>query len=268
MKYIKSFIILMFTMCALFSALLYAGNNSDKTGDIKMPNNIELPKNIELKDAQTATFAGGCFWCVESDFEKIDGVIEVVSGYTGGREKNPSYKEVSSGSTDHVEAVQVYFDPSKISYNDLLDVFWKHVDPTDPGGQFVDRGTQYVTAIFFHNDEQKQTAEVSKKSLELSGRFEKPLFTKIIPFSEFYRAEDYHQDYYKNNLIRYKFYRHNSGRDQFLKKVWDNDNDKSEIEDKGKYLKPSDHILKQKLNPLQYNITQNEGTEPPFNNEY
>ena len=170
-----------------------------------------------------ATFAGGCFWCTESDFEKLPGVLKVVSGYTGGTEVNPSYAEVSAGKTGHTEAVQIYFDPSRISYTQLLDRFWRHIDPTDAGGQFVDRGSQYRSAIFYHDTEQKRSAESSKARLEASNRFDKPIATQIAAFSVFYAAEAYHQDYYNKNPLRYKFYRLGSGRDQFLNKTWSRD---------------------------------------------
>jgi peptide methionine sulfoxide reductase msrA/msrB len=172
---------------------------------------------------ETATFAGGCFWCVQSDFDKYHGIIEAISGYTGGHKPNPTYEDVSSGLSGHLEAVQVRFDPAIISYNKLLDIFWKHVDPTDNGGQFVDRGAQYRTAIFFHDDRQKTAAESSRLALAKSGRFKKPIATEILPMKEFFPAETYHQNYYKKNPIRYKFYRANSGRDQFLKQVWQAD---------------------------------------------
>ena len=159
---------------------------------------------------ETATFAGGCFWCMESDFEKVDGVVEVISGYTGGQKENPTYEEVSSGGTGHVETVQVHYDPSRVTYTRLLDIFWRYVDPTDPGGQFVDRGSQYRTAIFYHHEEQKQLAKQSREELNKSGRFEKPVVTEIIQFSRFYRAEEYHQDYYNKHPIRYKYYRFHS----------------------------------------------------------
>ena len=163
--------------------------------------------NEENKNTKTATFAGGCFWCTESDFEKVDGVLEVISGYTGGSKENPTYEEVSSGQTGHTEAVQVVYDPAKVSYKELLDIFWKHMDPTDSGGQFVDRGSQYRPAIFYHDDEQKGQAEESREALDKSGRFSKSIVTEIVKFSNFYRAEDYHQNYYKKNPMRYKYYR-------------------------------------------------------------
>ena len=175
---------------------------------------------ISAPKQEIATLAGGCFWCVESDLEKIPGVLSVVSGYSGGTTKKPTYKQVSSGKTGHIESVRVTFDPEKISYQKLLESFWKIVDPTDQGGQFVDRGHQYSTAIFFHNQKQKKIALKSKKQLQESRRYKKPVITPIIPSSTFYPAEEYHQDYYKKNPIRYRFYRYRSGRDQFLKKVW------------------------------------------------
>ena len=173
----------------------------------------------------TAIFAGGCFWCMEHPFEKIEGVTGVVSGFTGGTEKDPTYKEVSSGQTGHVEAIRVTFDPAKVSYTTLLDVFWRQVDPTDHGGQFVDRGNQYTTAIFYLTDEQKRLAEESRKAIGASGRFSATIVTPIIKATEFYLAEDYHQDYYKEHPIRYKYYRRGSGRDDFLDNVWEEDGD-------------------------------------------
>ncbi len=180
---------------------------------------IKNPVNSNSK-TELATFAGGCFWCMEPFFEKTRGVMSVVSGYTGGHKINPTYKEVSSGATGHYEAIQVTFDPALVSYDKLLNIFWYNVDPTDDGGQFVDRGGQYRTAIFYHSEEQKRLAEDSKSKLAAAGRFKKPLVTQIVPASAFYPAEDYHQDYYKKNSLPYKVYRFNSGRDQFLKKIW------------------------------------------------
>ena len=226
----------------------------------------------ESKNLKTATFAGGCFWCVESDFEKANGVVEAVSGYTGGQKPNPTYEEVSAGATGHAEAVRVTYDPDKITYEELLDVFWRHVDPTDGGGQFVDRGSQYRTAIFYHDEEQKRIAEESKAQLEKSGRFSGPIVTEIVPLTDFYPAEDYHQDYYTKNPLRYKLYRFGSGRDQFLNSTWSAEAGASAgamiSEGKSRYSKPADEVLKKKLTPLQYKVTQEDGTEPPFNNAY
>jgi peptide methionine sulfoxide reductase msrA/msrB len=227
---------------------------------------------IKLDDGKlrSATFAGGCFWCTESDFEKVDGVVEAISGYTGGNKPNPTYGEVSAGGTGHTEAVRIIYDPEKVSYKELLDVFWRHVDPTDAGGQFVDRGSQYRSGIFYHDEEQKHLAEESKRELERSGVFDKPIVTEITMLKEFYKAEDYHQDYYKTHKYRYNFYRRNSGRDQFLKKTWGN---KKKMNPRGSamirsYSKPSEDELRAKLSPLQYKVTQQDGTEAPFDNEY
>jgi peptide methionine sulfoxide reductase msrA/msrB len=218
---------------------------------------------------RVATFAGGCFWCVEADLEKVPGVVEVISGYTGGHKENPTYEEVSAGGTGHVEAVQVIYDPQKITYKELLGAFWRHVDPTDPGGQFVDRGSQYRTAIFYHDEEQKRLAEESKKELSESGRFNKPIVTEIIEFKKFYKAEEYHQDYYKTHSTRYKFYRWNSGRDQLLQKLWGDEKDKVATSSAHrKYTKPGEEELRKKLTPLQYEVTQLNGTERAFHNEY
>jgi len=171
----------------------------------------------ELKEA---TFAGGCFWCMEAAYQELDGVISVVSGYSGGEEENPTYEQVSSGKTGHLETVRVIYNPSKISYEKLLDVFWRQIDPTDSGGQFADRGAQYLTAIFYHDENQRKTAEKSKKQLGDSGKFDRPIATEIIPVSAFYEAEEYHQDYYKKRILDYKAYRKGSGREDFLKETW------------------------------------------------
>lgn len=225
--------------------------------------------NDQQEGRQTATFAGGCFWCVEADFEKVEGVMEVVSGYTGGGKADPSYEDVSTGNTGHLEAVQVTYDPRKVSYEALLQVFWRHVDPTDPGGQFVDRGPQYRTAIFYHNDAQRKLAEESKSSLERSGRFSKAVVTEIVPLPRFFRAEEYHQDYYKTHALRYKFYRWNSGRDQFLESVWgDQETPASDRPGESPYSKPSDKVLGERLTDIEYEVTQKNGTEPPFDNRY
>ena len=234
-----------------------------------------MKKQYDDKNLKRATFAGGCFWCTESDFEKVAGVVEVISGYTGGHTENPTYEEVSSGVTGHAESIQVIYDPAKVSYEQLLDVFWRHIDPTDAGGQFVDRGSQYRSAIFYQDDEQRRLAEESKAKLEQSGRFDKPIVTEIVKLGTFYPAEEYHQDYYKKNPLRYKYYRYGSGRDQFLEQVWGKEDtavpkkmqNTSGTAGTG-YTKPDDAVLKKKLTPMQYNVTQQEGTDPPFRNAY
>ena len=218
---------------------------------------------------KVATFAGGCFWCMEAPFEKLDGVVEVISGYTGGHDKDPTYEEVCSGTTGHAESVRVVYDPAKITYEDLLAVYWRQVDPTDSGGQFVDRGNQYRSAIFYHDEEQKAAAERSRKELEASGRYDKPIVTEIVKAGPFYPAEAYHQDFYKKSPVRYRSYRAHSGRDQYISRVWGNDAaPKKAHAPKGRYVKPSEEELRKRLSPLQYRVTQEDGTERPFANTY
>jgi peptide methionine sulfoxide reductase msrA/msrB len=206
---------------------------------------------------ERATFAGGCFWCMEPPFEKIPGVKEVVSGYAGGTGETPTYEDY--GKKGYIEAIQITYDSSEITYRQLLDVYWQQVDPTDADGQFCDRGHEYSTAIFYGTEEQKRLAEQSKEELAKSGKFENPIATEITKAGKFYAAEDYHQDYYKKNPIKYKFYRFNCGRDRRLKEVWG---------DKMGHKKPDREELKKRLTPLQYKITQEDGTEPAFKNEY
>lgn len=228
-------------------------------------------KNDVAKEGSTlgkATFAGGCFWCTEADFEKLPGVVKVISGYAGGQKENPTYEEVSSGTTGHVEVVQVYYDPAKITYEELLAYFWKHIDPTDRGGQFVDRGSQYRSVIFYDSEEQRQMAEKSKEALAKSGRFNKPIVTEIVKLTKFFEAEEYHQDYYNKHPLKYKYYRYGSGRDQVLEKVWGKKMDPIQEKEKTAYRKPDDATLRKMLTPLQYEVTQREGTERPFQNEH
>ncbi len=172
------------------------------------------------KNLKKATFAGGCFWCMQPPFRAIEGVIEVISGYAGGTKENPTYEEVSTGMTGYLEAIQVTYDPDRVSYEKLLDTFWHQIDPTDPGGQFADQGSQYRTAIFYHDEEQKRLAEASKERLDASGKFSRPIATEIRPFTTFYPAEEYHQDYDRKNPVRYHQYKVLSGREGFIERTW------------------------------------------------
>jgi len=217
---------------------------------------------------ETATFAGGCFWCMEHPFDSHKGVIEVISGYTGGSKVNPTYEDVCTGKTGHFEAVKILFDPAVISYEELLDIFWRQIDPTDPDGQFVDRGPQYRPAIFYHNEKQKEIAEKSKKDLDRSGRFEKPVAVEIRKAEVFYKAEDYHQEYYKKCPVKYGLYRNGSGRDSFIKENWEKENNSVTKKDYKSFIKPADSELMKKLTSMQYLVTQKNSTERPFENEY
>ncbi|MEK9628947.1 MAG: peptide-methionine (R)-S-oxide reductase MsrB [Nitrospinota bacterium] len=225
------------------------------------------PANEEI-----AILAGGCFWCMEHPFEDLPGVSQAISGYTGGEKKNAHYKKVASGQTRHREAVEIHFNPEKISYSDILEVFWRNINPTDSGGQFVDRGEQYRTGIFYTSQEQKEIAEKSKKNLIKSGRFKKEIVTPIIKATPFYRAEEYHQDFFKKSYIRYKIYRAGSGRDEYINKIWGDDKEykiSSRGPIAGEIIKVSGKKNSlDKLSKLQYYVTQKNGTEPPFMNKY
>jgi len=216
-------------------------------------------------DIEKATFAGGCFWCMEAPFEELNGVMDVVLGYTGGVSKDPTYEEVCSGRTGHYEAVRVKFDLSQISYSGLLNVFWRQIDPTDPLGQFVDKGSQYKTAIFYHDEKQKALAAKSKTELQNSGKFDDNIATEILEVSEFYKAEEYHQNYYKTCPIRYKSYKKGSGREDYIENTWGETNDDMPIKENAR---PLEEELKNKLTSIQYKVTQKNDTEPAFNNEY
>ena len=223
----------------------------------------------DMKTKSIATFSGGCFWCMESVFESLEGVSEVVSGYTGGKEVSPTYKQVSAGKTKHIESIQVHYDPKKVSYSRLLHVFWRTVDPLDNKGQFVDRGFQYTTAIFYHNSSQKEEALKSREGLQKIKFFiGKKIVTPLRPATPFYKAEEYHQDYYKKSPIRYKYYRFRSGRDQFLKKVWGDLDFSIKKKTKDAYSKPSKEELRKTLSPIQYKVTQEDGTERSYSDGY
>lgn len=217
------------------------------------------------KKEEIAIFAGGCFWCMIPPFAKCRGVIEAVAGYSGGTTKDPDYEQVAHGRTDHYESVRVTFLPDQIGYRELLEIFWRQIDPTDEGGQFADRGQHYRTAIFFTTDEQKKIAEDSKKNLQETGIFSKPIATRILPATTFYAAEEYHQDYHLKNALHYTAYKRGSGREAFIENVWKNKERKEALVP---YAKPLDEELREKLSPLQYHVTQENGTEPPFDNTY
>lgn len=201
-----------------------------------------------------ATFAGGCFWCMVEPFDEQPGIEQIISGYTGGHTENPTYEQVCSNTTGHVEAVQITYYPDIFPYERLLELFWQQIDPTDTGGQFNDRGESYQTAIFYHDELQKQQAEASKIALANSKKFNQPIATKILPATTFYPAEEKHQDYYKKHAFHYQLYKKGSGRADFIEKNW-----------KKQYSKEA---LKKILSPIQYHVTQENGTEAPFQNKY
>lgn len=231
---------------------------------------------LKTENKQVATFAGGCFWCMEQPFEALDGVSSVVSGYMGGSKVDANYKKVSSGGTKHLEVVQITYDPRKVSYKKLLEVFWRQINPTDDGGQFVDRGPQYQSRIYVHDDKQKAAAEESIVILNKSGLFSRPIVTEIKKALPFYKAENYHQDYYKINPVRYKYYRYRSGRDDYLDSIWKDRagykifGDMLSISSKDwkSFKKPSKSELKTQLSKLAFDVTQNDATEPAFKNEF
>jgi peptide methionine sulfoxide reductase msrA/msrB len=244
-------IILLFLIIPFFSNISFGGMDMMKKQNIKK-----------------ATFAGGCFWCLEAAFKDIPGVIETFSCYTGGIKENPTYEEVCTGTTGHYEAVQIIYDSDIISYKKLLDIFWHDIDPTDAGGQFADRGSQYGTAIFYHDERQKKIAEESKKEIEASGIFDEPIVTEIKKAGKIYKAEVYHQNYCKKHPEEYKRYSVASGRTPFIIMTWNKKNKENHIEKWKKFKKPALDILREKLTELEFKVTQENGTEPPFKNRY
>jgi len=254
--------------------LILAGNGLTTQSMEKTMNNTDA--------VETAIFAGGCFWCMESAFEGRDGIINVVSGYVGGHTENPTYEEVCSGGTGHAEAVRITYDPSRVSYRELLKIFFQQIDPTDGTGSFVDRGSQYRSAVFYHSQDQKTRALEIIGEIDASKIFDKPVATQVVPASRFYEAEAYHQGYHTQNPIQYKFYRAGSGRDRFIKNFWENGNNKIFDAPKSGSPEKTDTLANKGtpidipgngepghcLTPLQYKVTRKNGTEPAFKNEY
>lgn len=263
----RPFLLGLFVLVLGGGVVLVGGSAPVDSADRSVPADSEV--------TTVATFAGGCFWCMEPPFEKLDGVESAVSGYMGGDLENPSYEQVSGGRTDHLEVVQVTYDPKEVGYRRLLEVYWRQIDPTDDGGQFVDRGQQYRSGIFYNNEKQKRLAEKSRNVLNESGIFDGPIVTDIVPAKTFYRAEEYHQDYYRTHSWRYEYYRYNSGRDEYLEETWSghedfeifSDREADEMNQKS-YTRPDDETLRDTLTDLQYRVTQEDGTEPAFENRY
>lgn len=280
-------------MAIVASSALYGGCAATENTSTVKNTSIDNPYAPADPNLAVATIAGGCFWCVEAGYEKIPGVVEVVSGYTGGQSTNPTYSTVSAGGTGHTEAAQVYYDPTKITYNGIVQALWRIADPTDDKGQFVDRGTQYRPAIFYNNVQEKQIAEAAKQSLQDSGVYDKPVVIEIVPASTFYAAEEYHQDYYKKNPLRYKAYTFNSGRYQFIESVYGKNYELDFSQFKpiaatggqvassnaptieasagfnpDTFVKPTQDELRKSLSDIQYKVTQKDGTERAFDNEY
>ncbi|MEC7308711.1 peptide-methionine (R)-S-oxide reductase MsrB [Vibrio gigantis] len=259
-------LVVVLPLISLFVSQTGTANTMDKTAD--------SGKN------EIATLAGGCFWCTESDLEKLTGVTDVISGYSGGELENPTYKQVSSGKSGHIEVINVTYNPDLVSYEQVLDQFFRHIDPTDNKGSFVDRGPQYRPAIFYHNQEQKDVAQNFMMEIDKAKIFGAPLKTELIKFEKFWPAEGYHQDYYKKSKVRYNYYRYASGRDQYLDKIFGDDrkenpqtlrqiiDGKNATANAKTYVKPSDAEIKAKLTALQYDVTQDDATERPFDNKY
>lgn len=267
----KKLFITLLTSTFLLSSCANTAPEEEMTGK-----GLDFTSLEQRTDLSKATFAGGCFWCVEHPFQPLMGVVEVISGFSGGEEVDPTYKEVSSGSTSHTESVQIYYKAEQISYEELLEVFWKEVvDPTDSEGQFVDRGQQYRPALFYRTNEEKALIDQSIQILTEAEVYDDPITIEVTPFTSFYPAEDYHQDYADMNPVRYNYYRSRSGRDDFLDSVWSDQSltifpmtDKEAEKKEFSFVKPSDEELKEQLSEIEYKVTQKNGTEAPFQNTY
>ena len=262
-------VLLVLLIGGLFATNIFV--NSSSSGNQSKEERVQMIiEDLNTEELEKATLAGGCFWCMEPPFVTLEGVKEVVAGYTGGEEEDPSYEEVSSGNTGHYEAVEIYYDPKKVTFRKILDVFWKHIDPTDSSGQFADRGPQYRTAIFYQNEDQKRIAEESRQNLDESGKFDEPIVTEILPAKDFYLAERYHQDYSEKNPVRYNSYKKLSGRQDFIESTWKSDEVSEEQPSSSfeNFEKPSEEELKEMLTPLQFRVTQEKGTERAFQNKY
>ena len=299
-RYLRLLPLLALTLaCAVLPAQAAQPEKTNTSGPAQAAPAKEDAMSSHTATQAVATLAGGCFWCVESDLEKLPGVTAVVSGYTGGTEPHPTYEQVSSGSTGHYEAVQVFFDPTRVSYRQVLDTFLRRINPTDPDGQFADRGRQYRTAIFAADDAQKRVAEQALADLAATGRFTRPIVTPILPFTFFTNAEAYHQDYWRTHKVQYQTYRSFSGRDQFLTQVWGADDHAPAAANNAgttaataaatvppvaaapaaapvaaakpaweTFTRPADSVLRAKLTPIAFAVTRQNGTERPFDNPY
>lgn len=247
----------------VYSWFLFINKQSTSTQD----NKFTLPSVVETSDSwAVATFAGGCFRCMEPGYQETPGVIDAIVGYAGGSEPNPTYELVSSGKTKYRETVRVIYDPEQISYGELLDIFRQQIDPTDPGGQFSDRGYQYTTAIFYHDSAQYDQAEAAKLTVERSGMYDKPIVTELVHYTNFYPAEDYHQDFYKHSAETYQQYKKWSGREDYIEDMSQKEEEQTAAADSSFEMDTGD--LTERLTALQYEVTQKKGTEPAFHNEY
>ncbi|MFB6246777.1 MAG: peptide-methionine (R)-S-oxide reductase MsrB [Candidatus Pacearchaeota archaeon] len=267
-KWIKLFTLVFVLGLALIATMNSLDTSSEKTNSFKGKTTDKNMEESNFQKTQKATLAGGCFWCIEAQYEGLRGVKSAISGYAGGKEETATYEQTSTGKTNHREAVQITYDPSLISYEEILEIFWKSIDPTDDGGQFSDRGPQYTTAIYYHNEEQKQIAEKSKKNLEESGKFEEPIVTEIEPYTTFFKAEEKHQNYSQKNSFSYKAYERASGRKGFVEQKWQGNESIISSEENDSNSEKENLREVEDLTAMQKYVTQKNGTEPPFANKY